>query len=241
MTPIVNSENIENRIEHQFDDAQTASETLAALVATQLADALLERGVASLVVSGGKSPIPFFAALRVLPLDWSRVWITLADERWVEPSSADSNERLLREHLLRDAAAAARFVPLKSAFEIADAGLAASSAALAAIPRPFDVVVLGMGEDGHTASLFPGASGLPASLLMDDPTPLAAITPLTAPHQRISLRLPALLDSRCIHLPLSGASKLAVYQRALAENDPLQWPIAAVLHQAKVPVNIWLS
>ncbi|WP_428385466.1 6-phosphogluconolactonase [Nevskia ramosa] len=238
MAPI---ENIENRIEHQFDDAVTASETLAALVATQLIEALQTRGIASLVVSGGKSPIPFFAALRVLPLDWSKVWITLADERWVEPASADSNERLLREHLLLDAAAAARFVPLKSAFTTAEAGLAASSAALAAIPRPFDVVVLGMGEDGHTASLFPGTSGLPAALLMDDPTALTAITPLTAPHQRISLRLPALLDSRCIHLPLSGASKLAVYQRALAENDPLQWPIATVLHQAKVPVNVWLS
>lgn len=233
---------IENRVEHQFDDAATLAETLAAMVATQLAEAVQQRGVASLVVSGGKSPIPFFAALRMLPLDWSRVWITLADERWVEPDSADSNERLLREHLLRDAAAAARFVPLKSAFASADDGLAASSAALADIPRPFDVVVLGMGEDGHTASLFPGASGLVAALAPGDPAGLlAAITPLTAAHRRITMRLATLLDSRCIHLPLGGDTKLAVYRRALAENDPLQWPIAAVLHQPDVPVNVWLS
>lgn len=237
----MNSENIENRVEHQFEDSATAAETLAAVVATQLAEALQMRGAASLVVSGGKSPIPFFAALRVLPLDWAKVWITLADERWVDPTSADSNERLVHEHLLRDAAAAAHFVALKSSFATAEAGLAASSTALAAIPRPFDVVVLGIGEDGHTASLFPGSSDLKAALAMDDASALAAITPLTAPHQRITLRLPALLDSRCIHLPLSGASKLAVYQRALAENDPLQWPIAAVLHQAHVPVSVWLS
>ena len=233
---------IENRVEHQFDDAATMAGTLAAMVATQLIEAVQQRGMASLVVSGGKSPIPFFAALRVLPLDWSRVWITLADERWVDPSSADSNERLLREHLLRDAAAAAHWLPLKSAFATADEGLAASNATLAEIPKPFDVVVLGMGEDGHTASLFPGASGLVAALAPDDPaTLLAAITPPAAAHQRITMRLATLLDSRCIHLPLGGDSKLAVYRRALAENDPLQWPIAAVLHQPDVPVNVWLN
>lgn len=228
-------------IEHGHADAQASATALASTVAAQLRAAIAERGSASLVVSGGKSPIPFFAALRVLPLAWSQVWITLADERWVEPVSPDSNERLLREQLLQDAAAAARLVPLKSAFPTVEAGLATSTSALAAIPRPYDVVVLGMGEDGHTASLFPGSAGLPAALAMDDPGLLAAIVPTGAPHPRITMRLTTLLAARQIHLPLQGATKLAVYRRALALPDAQQWPIAAVLAQTMVPVTVWLS
>ncbi len=228
-------------LEQRHADAVASAAALAAAVAGQLRAGLAARGTASLVVSGGRSPVPFFAALRIMTLDWSRVWITLADERWVAADAPDSNERLLREHLLRDAAAAARFVPLKSAFASVEAGLAASSAALAAIPRPYDVIVLGMGEDGHTASLFPGTSGLPAALAMDDPTLLAAITPLSAPHPRISLRLPALLAARAIHLPITGPAKLAVYRQALATTEPARLPIAFVLQQTTVPVCIWLS
>jgi len=227
--------------EHRFTSAEAATEALAAAIIERLRAALAERGAASLVVSGGKSPVPLFALLRVAALDWSKVWITLADERWVDPSSPDSNEHLLREHLLRDAAASARFVPLKSPFAQVTEGLAASTAALAAVPRPFDVVVLGMGEDGHTASLFPGAEGLAAALALDNPAPLAAITPLTAPHPRITLTLAALLDARCLMLPLSGATKLAVYQQARETPDAQQWPISAVLSQPQTPVEVWLS
>lgn len=227
--------------EHRFTSAEAATEALAAAIIERLRAALAERGAASLVVSGGKSPVPLFARLRIADLDWSKVWITLADERWVDPSSPDSNQHLLREHLLRDAAAAARFVPLKSPFAQVTDGLAASTAALAAVPRPFDVVVLGMGEDGHTASLFPGAEGLAAALALDNPAPLAAITPLTAPHPRITLTLAALLDARCLMLPLSGAAKLAVYQQARGTPDTQQWPISVVLSQLQTPVEVWLS
>ena len=227
--------------EHCHADAATSAQALATVIAGQLRAAIAERGHASLLVSGGRSPVPLFAALRVMPLDWSRVWISLADERWVEPTSADSNERLLRDHLLRDAAAAARFVALKSPFAIVEAGIGASAAALAAIPRPFDVLVLGMGEDGHTASLFPGSADLAAALALDDPAPLAAITPLTAPHARISLRLPTLLDCRAIHLPIAGPGKQAVYRQALHCTDPARLPIAFVLQQDRVPVGVWLA
>src|SRR5882757_7167011 len=96
--------------QHHFDIAATAAEALALAIARQLNQAIATRGVASLLVSGGRSPIPLFAALREQPVDWQRVWLTLADERWVDPAAPDSNERLLREHLLIGAAAAARFV-----------------------------------------------------------------------------------------------------------------------------------
>ena len=228
-------------IEHQHADAATSALALADTVARQLRAAIGARGSASLVVSGGRSPVPLFAALRVMPLDWAQVWITLADERWVEPDSPDSNERLLREHLLQDAAAAARFVALKSPFATVEQGLAASSASLAAIPRPYDVVVLGMGEDGHTASLFPGTTGLAAAMALDDPALLAAITPPSAPHRRITMRLPTLLAARVLHLPLAGAAKLAVYRQALQTGDASRWPIAAVLGQTRVPLSVWLA
>lgn len=227
--------------EHHFTSAEAATEALADAIIARLRTAIAERGAASLIVSGGKSPVPLFARLRVADLDWSKVWITLADERWVAPTSPDSNERLLREHLLVDAAAAARFVPLKSAFDRVADGLAASALALAAVPRPFDVVVLGMGEDGHTASLFPGAEGLAAALALDNPAPLAAITPLTAAHARITLTLAALLDSRCVMLPLSGAAKNAVYLQLRAMPDALRWPVSAVLTQQQTPVEVWLT
>lgn len=227
--------------EHHFTSAEAATEALAKAIIARLSTAIAERAEASLIVSGGKSPVPLFALLRVAALDWSKVWISLADERWVAPTSPDSNERLLREHLLVDGAAAARFVPLKAAFDTVADGLAASGAALAAIPRPFDVVVLGMGEDGHTASLFPGADGLAAALALDNPAPLAAITPLTAPHPRITLTLAALLDSRCVMLPLTGAIKLAVYQQAHETPDARRWPISAVLTQVLTPVEVWIA
>lgn len=227
--------------EHRFTSNEAATEALADAIIARLQAAIAERGVASLIVSGGKSPVPLFARLRVAALDWSKVWISLADERWVAPSSPDSNERLLREHLLRDAAAAARFVALKSPFATVEDGLAASAAALTAIPRPFDVVVLGMGEDGHTASLFPGADGLAAALALDNPASLVAIQPLTAPHPRISLSLAALLDARCLLLPLSGASKHRVYRRARETPDSARWPISAVLTQSRTPVQVWLA
>ncbi len=228
-------------IEHRCTDAEAATAALADAIIDRLRTALTERGVASLVVSGGKSPVPLFARLRAADLDWSRVWITLADERWVDPSSPDSNERLLREHLLVDRAAAARFVALKSAFATVADGLAASAAALATIPRPFDVVVLGMGEDGHTASLFPGAAGLAAALALDNSASLAAITPPAAPHPRISLTLSALLDARCLMLPLAGATKLAIYQQARETPDAMRWPVSAVLTQQRVSVEVWLG
>ena len=227
--------------EHRFTSSEAATEALAEAILVRLRGAIAERGTASLIVSGGKSPVPLFARLRVADLDWSKVWISLADERWVEPTSPDANERLLREHLLRDAAAAARFVPLKSAFDCVADGLAASATAVAAIPRPFDVVVLGMGEDGHTASLFPGADGLDAALALDNPALLAAIVPLTAPHPRITLTLAALLDARCLMLPLSGAAKLDVYRQARETPDARRWPISAVLGQQQTPVEVWLT
>lgn len=236
------SQPIATRIEeHRYTDSATAASALAVMVADRLREGIAARGVASLVVSGGKSPVPFFQALRVQPLDWSKVFVTLADERWVAPDSPDSNERLLREHLLREAAGAAQFLPLKTTAITAAEALAERGAALAALPRPFDAVVLGMGEDGHTASLFPGMPGLAAALEPSGSTPLIAGVAPVAPHERISLTLSALLDSRAIFLPLQGATKLAVYAAARADGSGTRYPIGAALAQGRTPVSVLLA
>jgi 6-phosphogluconolactonase len=226
--------------EHQHDDPAASTAALADAIVGRLHTALAERGEASLVVSGGKSPIPLFERLRVAELDWSKVWITLADERWVDPEHPDSNEHLLRTHLLRDAASKARFVPLKSGHATLAEALADRSAALAAIPRPFDVVVLGMGEDGHTASLFPGAAGLAAAMDPTGSAVLAAVEPPAhAPHPRITLTLAALLDARVVMLAIAGAAKRAIYEQARDAPDLMRWPVSAVLRQRKTDVEVW--
>lgn len=226
--------------EHAFASAAEAARALAAAVAGQLNGALKARPQASLVVSGGRSPIAFFHCLRQMPVEWARVRISLADERWLPPRHPDSNACLVSEHLLQGAAAA-QFVPLWNGAATPSQAVAERQQALRALPRPFDAVVLGMGEDGHTASLFPGAAGLAAALDPAGVDTLVAIDPPGAPYPRLSLTLAALLDSRQLYLPLSGDRKRAIYRQARDECRPLTLPVAAVLCQATVPVAVYLA
>jgi 6-phosphogluconolactonase len=225
--------------EHRFESAAALAQALAIHVAEDLRAALRSRGRASLVVSGGRTPAPFFAALSQQTLDWAKVWVTLADERWVDESDADSNAALVRKHLLQRQAAGANFVPLKNSAATPAQGEKACEAAIAAMPRPFDVVLLGMGDDGHIASLFPQAPQLKEALAMDSDRLCMAIDPLTAAHPRISLTLPALLASRRVIVLFSGAGKWAVYQRALQPGPAEALPVRAMLRQSEVPVEIY--
>jgi 6-phosphogluconolactonase len=225
--------------EHLFADGAQAAAGLATRIATLLGDAIATRGTASLALSGGRSPKPVLEALATTPLDWSKVVVTLVDERWVAPDAPDSNERLLRETLLTGPAAAARFVPMKNDSTDAYAGQPAVETAFAAIPWPLDIVLLGMGEDGHTASLFPAAVELADGLTSAART--IAVTPPAAPHQRLSLTASAILASRHIFLQISGAAKKAVYDNARAGGPVEQLPIRLALLQDKTPVEIWIS
>jgi len=234
-------ESISRLCQHHFSDSTQAVQALASAIAQHLNDAIAARGEASLIVPGGRSPIPLFAALRQQPVDWPHVWITLTDERWVDTASPDSNERLLREHLLIDAASAAHFIPLKSAQASAALALGDRSGALHQLPWPIDVVMLGMGDDGHIASLFPNAEGLAAALNPNGRAKLVAMQPPNAPHPRISQSLSSLLDARQIFLLLHGADKRMRIAEALDGTAPLQLPIAAVIGQHQVPVDIYWS
>ena len=222
----------------EFENASALDITLSEKVAALLSGSIEARGDASLVVSGGRTPMGFFHLLSQQSLDWSKVTILLADERWVDADHADSNEKLVRENLLINEASKATYLALKNSADQAVDGEAECAAALAELDA-FTVVILGMGDDGHTASLFPGSDALAAGLAMDSGRDCIAVTPLHAPHQRMSLTLPRLLNSQQIVIHISGASKQQVLNQANSGDDVMELPIRAILQQQQAPLSIY--
>jgi 6-phosphogluconolactonase len=190
------------------------------------------------VVSGGNSPKQLFQVLRTRPLDWSPVCVALADERWVEPTDAGSNEKLVRDNLLRDGAAAARFTGLKNSAASPDLGAVSAWETFARVPRPFDVTVLGMGDDGHTASLFPRSPNLHAALDPSAAPGCVGMRAPTEPHARLSLNLSALLHSRLVYILIIGAAKLETFTAASGSGPVEDMPVRAVLRQDRTPVEV---
>lgn len=225
----------------EFTSTSQLDEQLAKQVVTRLREAIEKRGKASLVVSGGRTPKGLFQILSQQKLDWDNVYITLADERWVEPNDDASNERTVRESLLQHDAANAHFIGLKNHHETPFMGEAELEKALQILPLPFDVVILGMGDDGHTASFFPGAEKLKAALDLNSKRLCLGITPLTAPHNRMTLTLATLLNSEHIFVHITGEGKHKVYEQAMTGDDIYQMPIRSVLKQTNVPVDIYWS
>ena len=223
----------------RFQDRAALDSRLCSEIAARLRAALASRDQASLVVSGGRTPIGLFEALSREALDWSRVIVTLADERWVAPESDASNERLVRAHLLQNNASAARFIALKTPAADAGAGETACRQRLSELPPRLDVVILGMGEDGHSASFFPGAEALGRALDPQSTLDCVALTPPSAPHPRMTLTLARLLRSEQIYLHLCGEAKLPVLERALQPGAVEALPVRALLRQRQAPLAIY--
>ena len=216
-------------------------ETLAERISDILRDGIRRRGQASLAVSGGSTPIPLFSHLAETDLDWSKVTVLLVDERWVEPDSPDSNENLVRSYLLKGKAAMASFVGMRT--ESPGAGFAedACEKQLRTIPLPLDCLILGMGNDGHTASLFPGADTLEAAVDLHSGRICMAVRPPATPHERMTLTLPAILASRQLFLLLQGEKKKQVLARAQEVGDARQMPIRFILRQTTTPLAVYWS
>lgn len=225
--------------EHRFPDSTALAHALAGEIRVDLEEAIEMRNAAGLVVSGGRTPLKLFQQLRAEKLSWSKVRITLADERWVDVEEEASNEHLVRHTLLTGQAAQAHFVGLKNPAPTPEAGAEWSWRALSRVPRPFDVVLLGMGEDGHTASLFPGSLALARALDATAAPGCVAVNALKAPHARLSLNLAALLDARRIILHIEGEAKWQVYQRARMPGSAAELPVRAILHQKEVAVDVY--
>lgn len=206
---------------------QALAEQLAEAVYQALADDLVNQSRALLVVSGGSTPVPFFKALAQKPLEWARVDITLADERWVDEQSSDSNAKLVRENLLQGPAAAANFVPLTSDAGTPEEGVAAVAEATAGLAWPASVVILGMGGDGHTASLFPDSQELGLALSTDEP--LVAVRTPSQPQPRITFSADRLHQAKRHILHITGDDKRTVLANAMGGDDVRTLPIRAFL------------
>jgi 6-phosphogluconolactonase len=223
-----------------FDDIASLNAALALEISTRLADAVAARGRASLVATGGTTPGPLYDELASQPAPWGEVAVTLTDERWVDAASADSNEGLVRRRLLVDRAAAAVFVPLKSSDATARDAEIAVDAALKSMTRPFDVLILGMGDDGHICSLFPHAPELKIAADPAAPLVCAVDRPGAAgAAERLSMTIPAVLGSRWIALLIEGQAKLDVVARAREPGSIAELPVRAVLGQSETPVTVW--
>lgn len=222
-----------------FSSPEETADALADQIGDLLGAALAQNGEASIAVSGGSTPKPLFRALAKKALAWQDVHITLVDERWVDPDHPDSNEKLVRDHLLRDEAAAARFIGLKNDHPTAALGRAASEQNIATLPRPFEVVILGMGSDGHTASFFPDAPELARALDLRSPFLCESVTPPKAPHERLTMTLPVLLQARHRILHITGSDKLAVLEKALELQNVEKMPMYAMFRYFPAPLVYW--
>lgn len=215
--------------------AETHADALARRVADALRQAIDSRGSATLVVSGGRSPVAFFDALAQQPLDWRQVLVSLADERWVPVNHASSNEALVRRHLLRGAASEAHFLGLYQVAGSLERAAELADAAFAELP-PIDVLVLGMGDDGHTASLFPNSPNLDQALQLDCARRVLPMLAPSEPAQRLTLTLPVLTRARLPLLAIQGQAKLKVLTAALLPGETAELPIRAFLHS---PLEIY--
>nr|WP_136249682.1 6-phosphogluconolactonase [Ningiella ruwaisensis] len=222
---------------HEFQDNSTLVKAFSEQLAGIIKQAISEKGRASVAVSGGSTPKPLFEALASIDLPWSKVDITLADERWVDADHEASNEKLVRENLLVNHAASANFVSMTTSDTNATDAQGAIEKRLESL-LPLDILILGMGEDGHTASLFPCSEQIKTGLDLNYPHSVLATQPTTAPHQRMSLSLAEIVKSRNVFLHITGEKKREVLEQALQQHTALEKPIKAVCDNCTVNL-VW--
>lgn len=225
--------------ENLFENGAALAAALATTVAAALSAAVASRGKASIAVSGGSTPKAFFDALSREALDWENVTVTLVDERFVPSDNPRSNHLLVATHLLKNAAARARFLPLFSAAASAEEAAERATEAATMLAQPFDVVVLGMGNDGHTASFFPGGNHLAEALDLSLPRRVMTMEAEGAGETRLTFSFSSLHDARLLVLHIEGAEKKSVLDKALAGKDEAEMPVRAVLNRAASPVEIY--
>ena len=224
-------------MERFFKTREEASLAAADEIATRVGARLDAQPGASLVVSGGTTPARCFEALAAKELDWHRTHIVLSDERWVPPDDEASNERLVRDALLRNSALPAKLLPVFSMTASIEARCDEIDQLIRMRPFPFACVLLGMGEDGHFASLFPDADNLDIGLDVDGEQLCIPVSTAASPHPRVSLTLAAMARSDAIVLLMFGDDKRKVYEQAKLKGSNL--PVARLLRQKKAPVHVY--
>lgn len=224
---------------HQYENDDLLADALANAIAQDLHSAIELRGKGSLIVSGGSTPKKLFAHLSNLDLPWEKIMIGLCDERWVSPEHPDSNEKLVREFLMINKASKASFVGMYTSEHDIQSAQAICSQKIRSALEPLDVVVLGMGEDAHTASLFPHNPKLPEAYTTQESC--IAIKPQSAPHMRMSLSLSAIVSAKRLYLHFQGEKKVALFHEARDGDDEITMPIRAILQQPDIALEVYCA
>lgn len=230
-----------SRILHTFKSQDALIEVLSRSITSQLQEAIDTKGKASLIVSGGNTPKPLFKKLSEASLEWNKVTVGLCDERWIPTSDTNSNENLVRTYLLQGEASKAKFVGMYCEDVEIQTAEKQCTQKIKETLYPFDVVVLGMGHDAHTASLFPDNVKLDKAFDLDNKELCIAIEPTTAPYMRMSLTLSAILSAKHIYLHFEGEEKIAVYGDAITGEDRYKMPVRSVLNQDIKDVEVYYA
>jgi 6-phosphogluconolactonase len=230
--------------EHQFENREAMLAALYRVFVDDLEQALVQQSTATLLLSGGSTPVPLYRSLSAAKLDWSRVHVALVDERWVDAHNSSSNERLLRENLLIDHASDAHFTGMKNSATSPFDGAEECNADYFKLPSPYSICLLGMGPDGHTASLFPGAEGLTEAVA--GKRHCAAIRAIRSGVtgdnlERMTMTPWSLLQSRKLILLITGNDKWDVYQKARDNPASSNLPVSLFLKQPEVLVEVYWS
>lgn len=220
------------------NSAESLDLDLSHRIGQLLIQSIAENGCASIAVSGGRSPIGLFEELSKINLDWSKVELTLVDERWVDAKNEDSNELLVRKHLIKNKATQVKFFPIKSSEKSVKEGQILYEKVLQQVKLPFDVIVLGMGDDGHAASLFPCCKELSQAMDPDNQQKCIVTKPKNAPYERISLTFSTISKAKNLILHMRGSSKLHTFEHAMTLKDAKKMPIYAFIEQ---PLAIYWS
>ncbi len=223
---------------HTYQGNQQLARALSRKIAACIQVAISERNKANIAVSGGRSPVLMFQMLCQENIAWNKVNLTLVDERWVDAAHPSANAGLVKAHLLQDKAATANWYSLKTEHARPQDAVPELEQKLRYL-LPFDVIVLGMGEDGHTASFFPDAAMLSAALYPQENQLCAAIESNTAGYPRMTMTLPTIMTARQIFVQLVGIKKQAILKRAMVNGEINELPIRSVLQQDVVPVDIY--
>lgn len=217
---------------HVYPDIESLSQGFADFAATTLQNTLARKPHATLVVPGGNTPRHYLPALAKCALPWDRVTVTLSDERWVDVTNEQSNEHLVKQHLMNHLPANTPFVGLKTQHDNPFDAIEAIHQRLNNLPLPLSLTVLGLGEDGHIASLFPGMNpDLPAT------HHCVAVAPPIAPSLRVSLSLKMLAESENIALVVTGKAKQQLLDR-VSENPDSKLPIVWLLQRTHVSITV---
>lgn len=221
---------------HVFPSRAELATTLAQTIADELAAAIARRGAGFMAVSGGSTPALLFAELSRAGIDWTKVAVTLIDERLVPPDQPRSNARLVADRLLQGRAAAATFAPLYHGTDDGEEAASRAREALGKLPWPLDVAILGMGPDGHTASFFPDAPNVAELLTADADRLVLPVESVAAQEHRLTLTLGKIVEAGFLALHIEGAEKKQVLDSVLDGED---LPIRAAIEASPRPMEIF--